>query len=206
MMKSIQKDKEKEHTTYRRSNGARKRIDVDRLYRAMRESSIFPSVRPWGGKSNNDVYKKHAWEHMNTYKLKAVLNGQPKNTWVEVGVTDNKKQGTKSDSGARLYVQRATKDVDLLQILCLIVSLLPESNFDSDGNLFLNLPGEEPVPWGGQCVGHDLLKDLPLRMSSNVCVYVFYVFSFLKVYYRHCEVFSLICIGISCIRATCLCP
>ena len=49
-----------------------RRMGIDRLYHACRQSDLFEMVSPYGGKKNAET-----WEHMNVYKLKAELKSQP---------------------------------------------------------------------------------------------------------------------------------
>ena len=56
-----------------------RRVDMDRVYRAMRANYYFHSVRPWGGVGKVDeargVFKTAPWLHMNTFKVLAESGG-----------------------------------------------------------------------------------------------------------------------------------
>ena len=52
-----------------------RRMDLDRVLRACRESKKFHKVQPfgYGCLEKATIYKKSPWEHMNSYTLKAKL-------------------------------------------------------------------------------------------------------------------------------------
>jgi hypothetical protein len=58
-----------------------RRMGIDRLYHACRQSDVFEMVSPYvcmaERKKNAEIYKNKTWEHMNVYKLKAELKSQP---------------------------------------------------------------------------------------------------------------------------------
>ena len=140
-----------------------RRLDNDRLYRAMRESGFFQDVWPWGtyfGDGKPTIYKIEPWAHMNCYKLHCKIAAAPKAVF-EVGSTDNK-NSRHSSSGARLYVQGPPAHA--LNILQMIGRVLPEHDFDAEGGFDVILPsGEEP--WGVPRGGENLER---LRRTSGI--------------------------------------
>ena len=55
-----------------------RRLDNDRLFRALRESTVFERVWPWGCGTiagTQTVYKATPWSHLNCYKLLCTLPG-----------------------------------------------------------------------------------------------------------------------------------
>ena len=66
-----------------------RRVDMDRVYRAARESGLFYHVYPYGtGKNNAEkVYKETPWSHLNCYQLKAKLNEA--DHWCKIGAKYN---------------------------------------------------------------------------------------------------------------------
>ena len=125
----------------------RRRMGIDRLYRAMRESNLFIKCAPRGGKKSAEP-----WQHLSAYTFKVIHKGQPNCTW-EVGITDVKNNKCSSSSGAWLYVQRiGNHDGKVLPVLRQIVALLPEADFDADCGLSYKGPDGKIVPWGGSGV------------------------------------------------------
>ena len=63
------------------------RMDVDRVFRAMRESELFHHVWPYGSGTGDTetVYKEKPWAHLNCYKLRCKLTID--SPMVEVGAT-----------------------------------------------------------------------------------------------------------------------
>ena len=123
-----------------------RRMDNDRLYRAIRDSSEFSDVWPWGSgpqKGRQSVYKTTPWTHLNCYKLLCMLPGD-KQKW-DIGVTDNHMEDiVQSSSGARLYVGGPpAKFAQARQVLLKAVSLLPETDIDL-ANAAIR------VEWGGR--------------------------------------------------------
>ena len=109
------------------------RVDIDRVYCAMRGSVCFTSVWPWGGQGEN-VYKSMPWAHMSPYKICGIRRGQnQKICWV-VGITDNKMaQAPLASSGARLYVSSSEHNIaEAHSVLLDIVGLLPECDVCRD--------------------------------------------------------------------------
>ena len=62
-----------------------RRVDLDRVYRATRESGFFHRVYPYGtGKKGAEtVYKERPWSHLNCYQLRAKLNKA--DHWCHIG-------------------------------------------------------------------------------------------------------------------------
>ena len=66
-----------------------RRVDMDRVFRATRESGLFHRVYPYGtGKNDAEkVYKEKPWCHLNCYVLKAKLNDG--DHWCQIGAKYN---------------------------------------------------------------------------------------------------------------------
>ena len=66
-----------------------RRVDLDRVYRAIRESGLFYRVYPYGtGRDEaENVYKESPWSHLNCYQLKAKLNEA--DHWCNIGAKYN---------------------------------------------------------------------------------------------------------------------
>jgi hypothetical protein len=81
----------------------------------------------------------------------AITNKKKTGILWEIGVTDNKRLGVGNESGARLYmVRHGCKAGNQEKALCAVCSLLPESDFDSDCKLMIQLKGEGRKAYGGQ--------------------------------------------------------
>lgn len=144
-----------------------RRVDIDRVYRAVEQSGFFETVVPCG--SLNMPLKINPWSHMSPYKV-AVSGAttflqQQRLKHTEIGVTDEGGTGRVSTTGARLYVMGPpeTKNAVLLRV----ASLLLESDFDP-GFLKVTLKGtpkdgRRVVDWGRSCTSVDrelMLTDL----------------------------------------------
>ena len=117
-----------------------RRIDIDRVYRVLRESRFFHSVAPWGGRGSPDegrgCFKTEPWAHLNVYKVLAECGASEEQ--FEIGVTDNKTADiVGSRSGARLYCRPAkaktAPSADTVRMALLqVMRLLPEADVDRD--------------------------------------------------------------------------
>ena len=55
-----------------------RRMSIDRVLRACRQSDLFAELRPFGRTSDDkEIYKDDTWQHMSVYKIHAVFKDQP---------------------------------------------------------------------------------------------------------------------------------
>ena len=70
------------------------RVDMDRIFRAVKDSAILYKVYPYGtggkGGTVEQIYKVSPWSHLNCYKLRAKFKKQDK--YVEIGAKYNSLQ------------------------------------------------------------------------------------------------------------------
>ena len=146
-----------------------RRVDIDRVFRVIKDSGWFTSYECCG--SLNMSLKHQPWAHMSPYKVAVTTRDTSFRTKMEIGVTDEGTQGAtetrRSSSGARLYCMG--KPEFTTPILLMVAQLMLESDFDV-GVLAVRLKDGTVRNWGvggGRRDGPKLRAEVESRVRKN---------------------------------------